>query len=80
MSRARDRRLMRDKEMVDAEFTSHPFIFVRVLGNPALPERYMVTYRLKGLMLDGKAGIEVVYAGSYFFAVSVRWLPFLVLS
>jgi len=58
MSRARDRRLMRDKEMVDAEFTSHPFIFVRVLGNPALPERYMVTYQLKGLKLEGKQIVE----------------------
>jgi len=48
---ARLRRLMADYEKIRTEFAGHPNIDVEpVGGNP--PERYRVTYKVKGLRLD----------------------------
>lgn len=45
------RRLQRDYELLRREFDGHPAITVEpIAGNP--PERYRVTYQVKGLMLD----------------------------
>lgn len=47
----RYRRLKADYEKVRTEFAGNPYIKVKVLeGNP--PEKYKVSYRLKGLKLD----------------------------
>lgn len=49
---ARLRRLAADYERIRDSFTGHPYIEVKpVSGNP--PERYVVTYRVPGLKLDG---------------------------
>lgn len=49
---ARLRRLAADYERIRDNFTGHPYIEVKpVSGNP--PERYVVTYRVPGLKLDG---------------------------
>ena len=53
------RRLQTDYELVKTEFAGHKHIVVEPLaGMP--PERYRVTYRVKGLALDRKSSQPVV--------------------
>lgn len=53
MSPPRLRRLAADFEAIRAEFSGHPLVSVRPLGPPRPPEAYRVTYRVRGLRLDG---------------------------
>ena len=56
---ARLRRLMADYEQIKTEFSGHPYITVTpVSGNP--PDRYRVTYKLKGLRWDPRRRDVVV--------------------
>lgn len=48
---------MADYEAVRAEYSGHPHVHVLALG-PAPPEAYRITYRLRGLELDGDRPIE----------------------
>lgn len=58
MSTIRLRRLVADYENIRNEFAGHKHIRVEpVMGNP--PEKYIVTYRLKGLKWDGSLGRPV---------------------
>ena len=56
---ARLRRLAADYKRICDEFTGHPYIKVEPTGgNP--PERYLVTYRLKGLEWDHASQTPVI--------------------
>ena len=57
-SNPRLRRLAADYEKIRRDFSGHPYVKIEPIeGNP--PEKYLVTYRLKGLRLD-EASQEVV--------------------
>lgn len=47
------RRLQADYELVRETFSGHPHVAIEALGNRLPPERYAITYRLRGLHLDG---------------------------
>jgi len=53
------RRLLSDYEKVRTEFAGHPYIDVIPLGGQP-PERYRVTYRLKGLRWDKRQSRPIV--------------------
>jgi len=53
MSAPRLRRLAADYEAVRAEFSGHPHVHVEPLGANRPPESYRVTYRVRGLRLNG---------------------------
>jgi len=56
---ARLRRLLSDYEKIRTEFAGHRYITVEPIGgNP--PERYRVTYRLKGLRWDRRQNRPIV--------------------
>lgn len=57
---ARIRRLISDYEKIKEEFTGHKFVEVQPEGTISPPEKYVVTYRVKGLKLDfrGKKPVE----------------------
>jgi ubiquitin-protein ligase len=58
MSSPRLRRLMADFELIKDEFTGSPHVQVQpVQGNP--PERYLVTYRVRGLRWDAARNCPV---------------------
>ena len=59
MSMARLRRLQADWQKVQAEFTGHPYITVEPIGPANPPDRYRVTYRVKGLWRDAQGNIRV---------------------
>jgi ubiquitin-protein ligase len=54
MSAPRLRRLAADYEAVRAEFSGHPHVHVEPLGVHLPPEAYRVTYRVRGLRLNGR--------------------------
>jgi len=53
MSAPRLRRLAADYEAVRAEFSGHPHVHVEPLGGHLPPESYRVTFRVRGLRLNG---------------------------
>lgn len=53
MSAPRLRRLAADYEAVRSEFSGHPHVHIAPLGPQRPPEAYRVTYRVRGLRLDG---------------------------
>jgi ubiquitin-protein ligase len=53
MSAPRLRRLAADYESVRAEFSGHPHVHVEPLGPHRPPEAYRITYRVRGLRLNG---------------------------
>lgn len=56
---ARLRRLQSDYENLKVEFAGHPYITIEPAeGNP--PEKYLVTYRVKGYKLDEKTRNPVI--------------------
>lgn len=52
-SSPRLRRLAADYESIRAEFSGNPYVQVAPLGPNRPPEAYRVTYRVRGLRLDG---------------------------
>jgi ubiquitin-protein ligase len=59
MSAPRLRRLAADYEAVRAEFSGHPHVHVAPLGPQRPPEAYRVTFRVRGLRLEGNQPIAV---------------------
>lgn len=59
MSAPRLRRLAADYEAVRAEFSGHPNVHVVPLGPQRPPEAYRVTFRVRGLRLDGTQPVAV---------------------
>lgn len=59
MSAPRLRRLAADYEAVRAEFSGHPHVHVEPLGGHLPPENYRVTYRVRGLRLNGNQPVAV---------------------
>ena len=59
MINARMRRLMSDYEKIRTEFAGHKYITVEPIGGQP-PERYRVTYRLKGLRWDRRQNRPIV--------------------
>jgi len=59
MSAPRLRRLAADYEAVRGEFSGHPHVHVAPLGPNRPPEAYRVTFRVRGLRLDGTQPIPV---------------------
>ena len=58
MSSPRLRRLRADHQLIHDMFTGHPYITVEaVQGNP--PEKYLVTYRVRGLRWDSRRSCPV---------------------
>jgi len=56
---ARLRRLASDYENLKLEFSRHPYIHIEPLeGDP--PERYLVTYKIKGYKMDEKTGVPML--------------------
>jgi hypothetical protein len=53
VSAPRLRRLAADFEAVRGEFSGHPYVFVSALGPNRPPEAYRVTFRVRGLRLEG---------------------------
>lgn len=59
MSAPRLRRLAADYEAVRSEFSGHPHVHVAPLGPQRPPEAYRVTFRVRGLRLEGNQPIAV---------------------
>ena len=59
MSAPRLRRLAADYESVRAEFSGHPHVHIEPLGPQRPPEAYRVTFRVRGLRLDGNQPVAV---------------------
>lgn len=53
LSAPRLRRLAADFEAVRGEFSGHPYVHVSALGPNRPPEAYRVTFRVRGLRLEG---------------------------
>lgn len=55
----RTRRLQSDFDLIRSSFSGHPHVRVEPLGSERPPESYVVTYRLKGLRLEGDQPVVV---------------------
>ncbi len=59
MSAPRLRRLAADYESVRGQFSGHPHVHIDPLGPQRPPEAYRVTYRVRGLRLEGSQPVAV---------------------
>jgi ubiquitin-protein ligase len=59
VSGPRLRRLAADYEAVRGELSGHPHVYVLPIGPHRPPETYRVTYRLRGLRLEGSQPVAV---------------------
>lgn len=59
MTSPRLRRLAADFESVRAEFSGHPHVHVVPLGPNRPPEAYRITFRVRGLRLEGAQPIPI---------------------
>lgn len=59
VSAPRLRRLAADYESVRAEFSGHPHVQIAPIGSARPSEAYRITYRVRGLRLDGDRPVTV---------------------